>query len=349
MSQLTHEDDLRLQILLANGVQAVRIDTGRNVLHALTQDGEARITLHPQGRPETYWMRVRECLSGHAMNSPGGYPVYLQRWTRMGQASDRSLPALLCLGEPEAVMAVAHAPGLTAELARRVWWARQDSETARAMLGHAAVRADPIGATMARHLVEFTPFESDACLAMENVRSALAARHLDAQDRAALWRLAQHKPHLQIGFIEHAPELLPDLLGVPASVPVQATPEEASSDLDSWHAHLARIHSHTVQAGLCSALQVLDRPAVPEAVTRLQGLVHKLLGADEWPLDPPSAAVPLDVREALQRLHGLARLDLLAPLQRRSVVGALLRRKLAPTLDPLCRDLKALLITGCQD
>ena len=49
--------------------------------------------------------------------------MYLQRWTRMGQMRDESLEQLLLLGEPEAVVAVVCAPGLTDELARRAWWA----------------------------------------------------------------------------------------------------------------------------------------------------------------------------------------------------------------------------------
>ena len=41
----------------------------------------------------------------------------------MGQARDDSLAQLLLLGEPEAVVAAVHAPGLTDELAARAWWA----------------------------------------------------------------------------------------------------------------------------------------------------------------------------------------------------------------------------------
>jgi len=43
-------------------------------------------------------------LSSHVLGSPGGYPVFLQRWTRMGQTRDTQLDKLLLLGEPEAVV-----------------------------------------------------------------------------------------------------------------------------------------------------------------------------------------------------------------------------------------------------
>lgn len=290
---LTHEDDLRLQILLAEGVLAVRIDVPRQTLVALTDrgdgPGEATLKLHPQGRPDSYWRQVREVLSGHALNSPGGYPVYLERWTRMGQASARSLDALLCLGEPEAVMAVAHAPSLTPEQARRAWWALPGSETARAMLAHAAIREDAIGVVLAQHLLEFLPFESDAVLALHSARAILSARLLPADGQQSLWRTACAKPHLLVAFIEQAPQHLPVLLGRPQD-----------------------------QALIEVALQVLERPGIPEAITLLQAQLDRQLGQGCW-----------------------SGIDLLAPLGHARVVGTLLRRKLAPTLEPLIAELQS--------
>jgi len=287
---LTHEDDLRLQILLAEGVQAVRIDLSRQTLVALTERGEASLRLRPQGRPDSYWRQVREVLSGHALNSPGGYPVYLERWTRMGQASARSLDALLCLGEPEAVMAVAHAPSLTPEQARRAWWAYPGSETARAMLAHAAIRADAVGVTLAEHLLEFLPFESDVVLALTSARAILSAKWLPADAQQSLWHTACAKPHLLVSFIEQVPQDLPTRLGRPQD-----------------------------QALIEVALQVLERPGIPEAVTLLQTQLDRQLGPGRW-----------------------SGVDLLAPLGHARVVGTLLRRKLAPTLEPLIAELQSM-------
>lgn len=106
-SLLSPEDTLRLNVLLAGSVEAIRIDEGGLTVHALTERGEAKLSLHPNCRADQYLLRVRELLGGHALDSPGGYPVYLKRWTRMGQASGANLDALLLLGEPEAVVAVA--------------------------------------------------------------------------------------------------------------------------------------------------------------------------------------------------------------------------------------------------
>ncbi|HEY9050864.1 MAG TPA: DsrS, partial [Gammaproteobacteria bacterium] len=45
---LSPEDSLRLNVLLSQGLQAVRIDESRMVVHALTPRGEAKIPLNPK-------------------------------------------------------------------------------------------------------------------------------------------------------------------------------------------------------------------------------------------------------------------------------------------------------------
>ena len=104
------------------------------VLRALTGQGEASIPLVPNCRPDKYLRLIRELLSGHALGSPGGYPVYLSRWTRHGQMEGLHLGKLLLTGEPEAVAAVAYSPALTDELAGHVWWIAPTIENARLML-----------------------------------------------------------------------------------------------------------------------------------------------------------------------------------------------------------------------
>ena len=140
---LAEPDLLRMNVLLTQPLQAVRIDESRMCLEALTEQGEARVPLHPNTRPESYLREVRALLSTRILGSPGGYPLYIRRWTRMGQARDGSLERLLLLGEPEAVAAVVHAPGLTEELARRAWWVEPNSEHARRMLDSPAVAGRP--------------------------------------------------------------------------------------------------------------------------------------------------------------------------------------------------------------
>ena len=152
MIELTSEDNLRLNVLLANQPQAIRIDESRLEVHGLSARGEARIQLRPTARPEAYVRAVRELISGHILGSPGGYPTYLRRWTRMGQMRDESLAQLLLLGEPEAVVAAVCSPGLTDELARRAWWAMEDAENARRMLGNPAIVQGRMGPILAGYL-----------------------------------------------------------------------------------------------------------------------------------------------------------------------------------------------------
>lgn len=126
-SEISPEDDLRLNVMLAQKPEAVRIDESKLIVYALTDKGEARVDLNPNCSAETYLRRVKAMLSSQVMGSPGGYPVFLERWTRMGQIRDTSLEQLLLLGESEAIVAVAHAPGLTERIAIRAWWALPDA------------------------------------------------------------------------------------------------------------------------------------------------------------------------------------------------------------------------------
>lgn len=133
MLELSSEDTLRLNVLV-NNVEAIRIEERSLTVFGLSARGEARVQLNPTGRSDQYLRAVREFLSSCALGSPSGYPVHLNRWTRMGQARDANLAKLLMLGEPEAITAVVCAPGLTEELARRAWWVDSTSENARRML-----------------------------------------------------------------------------------------------------------------------------------------------------------------------------------------------------------------------
>ncbi|HIP53125.1 MAG TPA: hypothetical protein EYH03_03835 [Chromatiales bacterium] len=153
--ELSSEDALRLNVLLSNKPQAIRIDESRMVLYGLTESGEAKIKLNPTGKDEQYLKKVRETLSTHVTGSPGGYPVYLRRWTRMGQIREDNLDRLLLLGEPEAVIAVACAKGLNNELAHRAWWALPEPDNARRMLSNPAVVAGDMGKELAEFLIDY--------------------------------------------------------------------------------------------------------------------------------------------------------------------------------------------------
>ncbi|HEX9179018.1 MAG TPA: hypothetical protein VF859_01385 [Burkholderiales bacterium] len=205
---LTHEDRLRLHVLLKN-VQAIRIDERTLTVHGLSERGEAAVKLNPDVKPELYLKRVREFISAHVTGSPGGYPVYLARWTRMGQAPADSLANLLMLGEPEAIVAAACAPGLTDELARRLWWVEPSSEHARRMLERECIVGGSMGRVLAAHLVEHLPFEAEPRLRYETVRLVLQGNLLEDAARLALWQRSARENAYRVAFLFAAADRLP--------------------------------------------------------------------------------------------------------------------------------------------
>ena len=229
------------------------------------------LPLHANCRAEGYLNRVRETLGGHALGSPGGYPVHLRRWTRMGQSNAGKLEAMLKLGQPEAVAAVAHAPGLSDELARRAWWALPTVDTARVMLGHAAVRTGSMGRVLVDFLVDYLPFEADPVAAMNLVRAVLASGLASPEIRQSLWQKGRRRPHYLIGFLESYGDDLP-AAGRARPLPEPVTAAAAAGNV--WAQTLARCCSPVGQAWLQAAEAALDKPSAHEAVYLQIGRAH---------------------------------------------------------------------------
>jgi len=208
--ELTAEDSLRLNVMLANAQQAVRIDESSMTVQALSDQGEASVKLNPVGRDDQYLKLVRELLSSQVLGSPGGYPVFLRHWTRMGQARDDSLEQLLLLGEPEAIVAVVHAAGLTDEIARKAWWAMPVADNARRMLEHECVVAGAMGTVLAEYLVDYLPFETEHRAMLETVRLVLQPGLIADDLRDKLWRSAKRKNSYYVGFMDAIPDALPE-------------------------------------------------------------------------------------------------------------------------------------------
>lgn len=328
--ELSPEDALRLNVLLAGELLAVRIDEGARTLYGLTPKGEARVTLNPVGRAERYIQHVRELLGGHALGSPGGYPVHLRRWTRMGQASQKNLEALLKLGEPEAVMAVAYAATLTDELARRAWWALPTMEIARVMLVQPAVRAGAMGKVLADFLIEHLPFEADPITAMEIVRAVLATGLIGPAARAQLWARGKRRPYYLLGFLESLPNELP---AEPPRVLPDDLPDTSAARL------LARCYSGVGQSYLKTVELVLEKPPAQEAVY----LLFNLLGRD-FAAGRDTASLknlPLEAA-ALEALSRLSNADAEPILTRTTAVGPLMRRHLEPLFAPIIANIRIL-------
>lgn len=336
--ELSAEDSLRIAVLMAGEVHAVRIDENAATLLALTPKGEAKVALNPNCRPEKYAMRVREALGGHALDSPRGYPVHLRHWTRMGQSNPKNLEALLKLGEPEAVAAVAHAPTLTDELARRVWWACPTVELARVMLGHPRVRQGAMGPVLADFLIEHLPFEAEPMAAMNTVRAVLAAGLPGEAALLALWRQARRRPHYLLGFLESRPDRLPGDEAAREPPPALLAGEEGNA----WVAALARCYSANGQAWLKAAELALDKAPAHEAVYLLLDLVGaRFAGLRDAPGREALTGLEREA-EALAALSTVSNRDAEDILVRTTAVGALLRKKLDPLVAPLLGHLRAL-------
>jgi hypothetical protein len=359
---LSSEDHFRLNVLLANKPQAIRIDESRMIVYGLSDKGEAKVTLNPTAHPERYVRAVRELISGHILGSPGGYPVYLRRWTRMGQMRDESLEQLLMLGEPEAVVAAVCSPGLTDELARRAWWAMEDAENARRMLANPAIVGGEMGRVLAAYLVEYLPFETETEKMTESVRLVLQPGLIDEATRSELWKKSARRQAYLVGFLQAVPDELPD------QSPARADAAEAMEGLGSLAnggnacaALLRRVLSAPGQTYLRTLNLVLAKPPTQDVVTTAFDTVRgyfSVLRPDGDPDQPMEdliadgaayshsekgaadvraclAVVPQLAAEiaAMRVLSGLGYGAIRPVLRDSTAVGSLMRRKLKPVLE----------------
>ena len=265
--ELSPEDSLRLNVMLANAI-AVRIDEGTNTVYCLSDtNNEARISLNPNCRPDQYIRYVRELLSSHVMGSPGGYPVYLKRWTRMGQASDSRLDDLLLLGEPEAVVAVSGASALTEELARRTWWAMPDADNARRMLSRNCVSRSKMGRVLSEFLLEFLPFEESPFDIIESVRLVLQPGLITDDERMDIWKRGIKKNVFQVGFLHAQPDNLPESLHAhPVLDNVEAQLRQLSEEENVFADLLIKILSPSGQVFISACQNILKRPSNQDVV-----------------------------------------------------------------------------------
>ena len=267
---LTAEDNLRLNVLLHQDLQAVRIDESKMIVYALTGKGEAKVQLNPNCKDEKYIKIVKALFSTHVMGSPGGYPVYLKRWTRMGQARDESLSQLLLLGESEAVVAVVHAAGLTDELAARAWWAMPSSENARRMLEKPAVVEGETGKVLAAFLIEFLPFEEQQIAMIESVRLVLQPGLISEDEKQKLWTRAKTKRSFYVGYMHSVPDDLPvDALPNPALETVAASLDALVTKGNACARLLRRVLGSNGQAYIDTAERALKKPGDQHVVESL--------------------------------------------------------------------------------
>ena len=381
--ELSSEDNFRLNVLLANKPKAIRIDESRLIVYGLSEKGEAKVALNPTGRAEQYLRAVKELISGHILGSPGGYPVYLRRWTRMGQMRDESLEQLLMLGEPEAVVAAVGSPGLTEALARRAWWAMEDADNARRMLENPNIAASGMGQVLADYLLDYLPFETETDQMTASIRLILESGLIDEAVLDDLWAKSGRKQAYLVGFLQAIPDRLPQPVAPRADAARLDAALQAEIEAGNPIAKLLlRIVGTQGQTYLKAVASVLAKPPNQDLVTAtfdclrdyfsvmrseddpkldLDGLVAEAetfvaaavttrvadsAQAGEF-VDPEAniganiaaclAAAP-STREDLTAMRILsgAGYGLIRPvLSDPATLGSLMRRKLAPVIDPL--------------
>jgi len=371
---LSAEDNLRLNVLLAQDLYAVRIDESKMCVFALTAKGEAKVPLNAIGKDDPYIKEVKALFSTHVMGSPGGYPVYLKRWTRMGQARDESLAQLLLLGESEAVVVAVHAAGLTDELAARAWWAMPTAENARRMLEKQAVVDGDTGKVLADFLIEFLPFEEDQGDMIESVKLVLQPGLISQQEKEKLWSRTKTKKSFYVGFLHASPDDLP--ISVAAHVDYKQVKKQLAALLEEKNDYailLEKMLSEKGQAFLQTTEDALKKPGNQDVVILLleavaqyfktilpidfqeddiEAICHQsesiCCGNDNEALNKVKAALTdsqTNVKECLCAMTVLSCLSvkLLNPIfSRTDAIGTVMRKKIKPVTDPIIEQLHIL-------
>lgn len=368
--ELSAEDSFCLNVMLAAGVQAVRIDSNNMQVLGLTEKGEASVRLHPNCRQDQYLKLVKQSLAEHALDSPEGYPVYLRRWSRMGQLRDDNLSKLLLTGEEEAVVAVVHAPGLTTEIARRAWWIMPTIENARRMLEKENVARGDMGKILADFLVEHLPFEEDDLAIMDTVRALLWFDLVEPAAEKKLWARGKQHGAYFIGFLELRPHRLPNPL--PARADYAATHDLLAPFIaadNPYAQHLDQLLSGPGQTFLAACEAAMQRPGTHEIVSALLNTYGSYLDSIRLTEDKARSmeeiiehattlvneAAPATLAQLLSA-HPQLKPDLMAMLalagvnqwaaytvlRRTTAVNALLRSKLDPVFEPIQAQMHAL-------
>ena len=349
--ELSPEDELRLNVLFTTELKAVRIDESNMTLWAKTPQGEASVPLKPNDRADRYLKRVREQLCGHALGSPGGYPVHLTRWTRQGQTglSARHLTQLLLIAEEEAVVAVVHSPALTDEIAQYAWWCMPTLENARLMLMRDVVSKGSMGRILAEFLVEHLAFlhEDDVGI-LDTVAVMIYSGVLTEAERIAIWRRGNHRNAYYVPFLELCPDTLPQTK--PARADYEAQRASLATLPDNPYAiMLSKALSDQGQTFLYATGVILDRPEVQEVVNHcLQALslwCAPLRNLDETARNTALLAVAPALAAECAALDALAAVneETVRPIFiKTTAIGSLMRRKIEPIVTPLLTQIAVL-------
>jgi hypothetical protein len=360
-AQLNSQDSIRLHVL-ASQSQAIRLNESNMVVYGIQDGKQHSVQLRPTCKDEQYVKLVRELLSSLVIDHPNGYPVFLGRWSRMGQLNSGRLSSLLRLAEPEAVVAVASSQNISAELAELAWWANPNSEVARFLLQSNDVAQSPIGLILAHFLLEYLPFETDPENIAQTTFLVLHNGLLTEEQVSALWQRGNTKTSILLGFLRRGPTYLNRCNGEITSMRSQTfsnpqTHNIRPEDMVEWAVSIqGRSFFHT-------AMLILKQPANPFIVTSVFEEISKAIGSIQKLEKMPESITAImqhliaeqeimnncfqlenkQLKEITYALNFLALIGeslLLKHFSRSTAVGSLMRKQLQPVLCPVIEQLR---------
>ncbi|MDH5436662.1 MAG: sulfur reduction protein DsrS, partial [Gammaproteobacteria bacterium] len=280
-------------------------------------------------------------------------------------------------GEPEAVVAVVHAQGLTPELATRAWWAMPEAENARRMLENKTVAESELGKELANFLIEYLPFETEANDIIDSVRLILQPGLISQEQKLKIWARGNRKNVFYLGFLITIPDELPEQVAARADIeehrPTLSRLDEAGNRFASM---LLKTLDASGQSFLQTVATVLKKPSHQEVVVSLFNVIgqhfssllvdgvvsddigqmgqraeqvcqgdYSVAGTFDEDLRCLMEAIPALRPEltALLVLAGMSETQLGDVFARTTAIGTLMRSKIEPITKPLSNHLSILL------
>ncbi len=336
--KLSSEDELRLNVLLANAV-AIRLDEARGVVHGLGQDDEFEFRLSEANSVEAAIQAARAYLSTRVLGSPKHFPTHLRRWSGLGQISNAPLEKLLLLGDPEAIYAVASSSKVTAELAERAWWCLPEPAIARALLRNEVVSISPLGQTLAAWLLDYLPFEESPENLYESVVLLLQPNVLDDSTRRKIWAKGRRNKIYRAAFLSACPLRIP--LPNPSGIENAGTRLSESRN-QPQSLDFESLYKPEMQALIAACIDVLSSASHPIEVIAVFKAIesHFRIAGDNG--RQGFSALDGEVGESLARLADVREEELNPLLGRSDAVGTVMRAQLRPVTEPVLNSLKRL-------
>jgi hypothetical protein len=212
MFELAKQDEFKLSILLKTA-RAIRIDNYKLEIIGLVGESEKIIKLSPEIDSDLYIKEVQKFLTEKVLGVVGGYPAYLQRWSKMGQVDSSNLANLLKIGEIGATIAVANSKYLTVDLLPLVWWSATNTDSQAEIGRYLLMRDDFLvsdtAKEIAKFLLEFLPFSENPLDLLNTTNLILQENLISAKQKLKLWKMGARKSYILVSFLARQKGNLP--------------------------------------------------------------------------------------------------------------------------------------------